>query len=311
MDIELKTRLGLTETPVSEFEQFQGVVDIFLKGVHGQRTLVSDEKKWKSISFTKIETQAGASDIVPIDTFTFDINLGKSFDLGIELDKKYRQTSRRGTMNIVPPRLSLKLELYGRGNVGLLALNQSLVTSVMDEIKGANHIEILPSFFVRDPVLEQFVNELARELERDEPGTQLYVDSLAQILALRLVRQFSNLGKQALETDSGLPIQQLMKAEQYINDNLNRTINLAEVAAAANMNTFYFLKCFNKWKGKTPYQYFSDQRMERAKGLLLQGGFSVAEVAAAIGFKNTTNFVTAFRRYAGVTPLKFAKISRL
>lgn len=46
-------------------------------------------------------------------------------------------------------------------------------------------------------------------------------------------------------------------------------------------------------------------RMERATELLRAGWCPVKEVAAAVGYRNATQFSKAFRRHQGVTPSSF------
>jgi AraC family transcriptional regulator len=51
-----------------------------------------------------------------------------------------------------------------------------------------------------------------------------------------------------------------------------------------------------------PHRYLIDRRIARAKQLLVDAAVTVTEAGAAVGFRDTSSFTTAFRRHAGITP---------
>ena len=57
--------------------------------------------------------------------------------------------------------------------------------------------------------------------------------------------------------------------------------------------------------GKSPKALIDERAALEAKRLLVYGGGSVKEIAFALGFEETTNFVKWFRKHAGTTPAGF------
>jgi AraC family transcriptional regulator len=54
--------------------------------------------------------------------------------------------------------------------------------------------------------------------------------------------------------------------------------------------------------GLTPHQYVLEGRVERAKQLLADPRFSIADVAQACGFATQAHLTTVFRGHVGATP---------
>jgi AraC family transcriptional regulator len=88
----------------------------------------------------------------------------------------------------------------------------------------------------------------------------------------------------------------------YIHHHLDQDITVTDLAAIANMSRYYFASLFKQSTGVAPYQYVLIQRVERAKQLLKQPEFSLAEIASASGFANQSHFTRQFRQLTGVTP---------
>jgi AraC family transcriptional regulator len=95
---------------------------------------------------------------------------------------------------------------------------------------------------------------------------------------------------------------QLQPAIEFINDNLDQDLKLAEIAVVVNMSQFYFARMFKQLMGISPHQYVVQRRMERAQQLLTKSQLSVAEVALRVGFSNQSHFTAQFRKATGTTP---------
>ena len=71
-------------------------------------------------------------------------------------------------------------------------------------------------------------------------------------------------------------------------------------------------KFFTKFKeifGETPAKFIANLRINKAKELLQNGRFSIAEVAFQSGFENISHFVTSFKKEVGTTPGAYKKQS--
>jgi AraC family transcriptional regulator len=72
-------------------------------------------------------------------------------------------------------------------------------------------------------------------------------------------------------------------ATDFMHSNLQRDLTLADIARAARLSQFHFLRVFRQFHGVTPFAYLGAQRTERALALLRTTGLGVNEVADQVG----------------------------
>ncbi len=63
-----------------------------------------------------------------------------------------------------------------------------------------------------------------------------------------------------------------------------------------------FRRHFKEMCGKTPHEYLTKLRLDRASALLECGTYSVAEVAWMVGFEDSSYFTRLFRKHKGLSP---------
>lgn len=165
-----------------------------------------------------------------------------------------------------------------------------------------NQVEILDNFGTRDPVIEALGQQLLHELQYDQIGSRLYGESLAQVLAIHLLRRYSAANSSSSQPKGGLPQPLLRSVLEYIHDSLDQDPGLAELAALAGMSPSAFLKLFKQSMGLPPHQYLICCRVEQARQLLLQGDLTISEVAAMVGFCDQSHLTRHMKRLYGVTP---------
>ena len=186
----------------------------------------------------------------------------------------------------------------------LLFLDPSLVAQTGENVGSYNSIEIMESKKgVRDPSLQYIALALKAELDEGMGASSaLYAESLATALSAHVLRRYAVQKHDitdAIDHPSKIVMQRVV---EYIHDNLDQQLTLAELSFIANMSAYHFARTFKQATGMAPHQYVLRTRIERAKGLLLQGKFSVAEVAMRVGFFDQSHFTRYFKRIVGVTP---------
>jgi AraC-like DNA-binding protein len=84
------------------------------------------------------------------------------------------------------------------------------------------------------------------------------------------------------------------RAKDYVAASLDRPILLKDIAAAAGLSNFYFLRTFRRATGMPPHAYVNQLRLERAR-VLLSRGEPPAQVAAALGFADQSHLIRRFK----------------
>lgn len=163
-------------------------------------------------------------------------------------------------------------------------------------------LELTPIFHTRNPHIEAVGLMLLGELQRETAGDRLYVDSLANLLAVQLLREYATTQPQLPIYEGGLPQWQLRQVLAYIDANLEADIKLADLAQLLDLSPFHFSRLFKQSLGVSPYQYLIRQRVERAKLLLRQTGDRITDIAFQCGFSSHSHLTKQFRQVTGVTP---------
>jgi len=92
------------------------------------------------------------------------------------------------------------------------------------------------------------------------------------------------------------------RARDYLHARLAAPISLSEVAAAACLSPFHFLRVFRSAFGQTPHQYLNHCRIERAKFLLEKTTVPVTAICLECGFTSLGSFSTLFSKRCGMSP---------
>jgi AraC family transcriptional regulator len=150
------------------------------------------------------------------------------------------------------------------------------------------------------------------ELMAGAAGGRLAAESLANVLAVHLIRHVLAPRRPERGHDGTLPRAKLRAVVEYVEEHLDASPTLEQMAAAARLSPYHFARQFKAATGLPPHQYVIARRVERAKHLL-QGGsdLSLAEVAADAGFSDQSQFGHHFKRVVGVTPGQFRMSIRI
>ena len=98
-------------------------------------------------------------------------------------------------------------------------------------------------------------------------------------------------------------------ARSRMDDDPAAAVSLAELAAAAGLSRYQFLRAFAQWTGLTPHAYLVQRRVHLARQLIGRGT-RPADAAAASGFADQSHMTRAFVRSFGIGPAAYAKASR-
>lgn len=92
------------------------------------------------------------------------------------------------------------------------------------------------------------------------------------------------------------------RAVRLIERDPGGALTLGELARAASLSPYHFLRTFARLTGLTPHQYVRRARLRSAAVRLARDDVRVLDVALECGFPDVSNFNRAFRTEFGVTP---------
>lgn len=99
-------------------------------------------------------------------------------------------------------------------------------------------------------------------------------------------------------------------ALEYMEQNYSSDITARTISSHVHYNEYYFMRVFKKYTGKTLVEYITQLRLDKSKGLLLDGSHTVEEAAFEVGFSSTSYFTSKFKESFGVTPSEFRRLTQ-
>jgi AraC family transcriptional regulator len=149
-----------------------------------------------------------------------------------------------------------------------------------------------------------------RELSDGGAGGRLYLEGLATLLTVHLLRGFGSSRPALPQYRGGLAPRQMRRVLDYIDAHLTDELGLVELAAIAGLSPNHFGEAFKTSVGKSPHQFVTERRVEQAMALLRNDERSIAEIAQAAGFSSQSRLTQNFRRVTGLTPGQFRRSLR-
>lgn len=151
-----------------------------------------------------------------------------------------------------------------------LHLNARFLAQVGIEVADIDvaHHKLIERSGIHDPIIEQICLMLKQELEQDGLGSQLYVESAAQLLAVHLLRQHCCSKHRVQDYRGRLSPDRLRRVTDYVQAHLDTSLSLNDLAQQVGISSYHFSRLFKQSTGESPNQYVTRQRMEAAKQLL-------------------------------------------
>ena len=212
-----------------------------------------------------------------------------------------------GTVAVVPAGLSYRCYMSGLRDSLNVFLEPGLVAQVAASFGfDPGRWELPPLDFRAIPQLGAAMRAVDAELTSGGAGRRLVAESLAHLLAVKLIRYVSASHLRERRTDGELSPAKLLAVVEYIEDHLEAGPTLEQMAAVAQLSPYHFARQFKAATGLAPHQFIIAHRVEQAKELLQRrGGQNVAVVAARVGFADQSHFTRHFKRLVGITPGRF------
>lgn len=154
-----------------------------------------------------------------------------------------------------------------------------------------------------------------------EAGSELILESLEEQFSTRLSyeeieKNFDKLLGQVCkeirekEQSSRADKQFGNKVMDYVKENYqNPDLNISITAMHYNITPAYLSSLFKEQTGYSLLEYINSVRIEKAKELLNEQSYSVAEIALMTGFRNSGALIRVFKKLTGITPGQMKRIN--
>jgi AraC family transcriptional regulator len=166
---------------------------------------------------------------------------------------------------------------------------------------------ISPRLFFFDQAVWDTALKLKAEVGNSDPSSRPYADALGLVLMHELVRLERTTSTATRSFRGGLPAWQQKRVVEFIEAHLAEDVSLAELADLTDLSLYHFARAFRQSFGAPPHRYHMARRMDRARALLQKPALSVTEIGIETGFRETSSFTRAFRKFTGLTPSAYRR----
>jgi AraC family transcriptional regulator len=183
-----------------------------------------------------------------------------------------------------------------------------LLERALEAVFGADaihaHLRDVSGF--TDPALDSLAEHLRSELMRRK-ASPLFVQGIAQAIAIHLARNYAETAKEPRSGSPSLPGFKLRQIVGWMAEHATEDFNLEQLAAQAGLSKFHFHRLFKNALGLSPSRYHVNLRMDAARRLLRETKKSVVDVALDVGYTNPSHFAQLFRRETGLSPSDYRR----
>jgi len=274
---------------------------------HLSPVVLKREAAWDGIKLAHYRFQAGDLPEHRHKEHLITIALGEGCNGEIRTASGFRTRGQtRGSICVIPSGHPFAATLESASEHLAIYLEPSLVLRAASESPATGGgIEVVEACSPSDPVIKSVGLALLAELESEGLSGRLYAESLANVLAVHLLRHYTTAGDGSRRFTGGLSGQKLRRTMAFIADNYENELSLADLAGVAGMSTFHFARKFKRTTGTSPHQYLIKFRVNRAKALLTGSEMPLVEVSSRSGFSHQSHFTRLFRRLTGTTPQSY------
>ncbi len=236
------------------------------------------------------------------------INVGHCITWEFKREGQFRRSFKtRGALSFSPSQRPfsawLKVTRGVFANVLFLALDPVFVSRVAEGLElDSDRIELVEQRRGTDPTLHHVALALRAGVQSGAALDRMYGEGLSTALAAHLLREYGAAVLEPKRQHGGLPRAKLVRAVEYIQDQLDTDLTVSGIAQAVYMSPYHFMRLFKESTGQSPHQYVIEARVRKATELLTTGKLTISEAAHRVGFVDQSHLTRHFKRVFGLPP---------
>ncbi|WNS42886.1 helix-turn-helix domain-containing protein [Paenibacillus sp. MMS20-IR301] len=224
----------------------------------------------------------------------------------VELQQDERMTLREGDMIIIPPGTPHRY--------GAAAANPWSI--YWFHFKGEHAAQLVSLFGLSAAQLALPPSGIARFTEWFQPAYELLAERTysltSHVHVAQTARQLlSGIGLNTMKSAQEKKRENyLEQAIQYMNQHMDTSIKLTELARHVGLSQQHLIHLFNLETGVPPIEYFLRLKIQRAGQLLDLTELSIKEISAAVGINDPYYFSRLFKKMSGFSPSRYRSIPK-
>ncbi len=149
-------------------------------------------------------------------------------------------------------------------------------------------------------IIENIFRNMMQILKENKSGAQAVLNT-----SLLLALSIANYKLLNCHEKEDPTIEKINTAVEILRNDATAKISPEEVAKRIGISYSLFRRIFKENMGTSPAQYQMDIRLKKAQELLTTTNYSIARIAEKLGFTDTAQFSTFFRKRQNMTPREY------
>lgn len=185
-----------------------------------------------------------------------------------------------------------------------------VLSDYIDLFASFNQSRILQLNAKEQGIVERLLFTMLDEQAQHIEGSNLYLKLLLIELMFFIHRYKGPLVKSHSQENLSPNHAKILDVVRYLNQNYNTHVSLDSLTKSFFISYHYLSRIFKNVMGVSITQYVNQIRVKQAQILLRETKKSVTFISEEVGYDSPTHFERNFKRFIGLSPLKYRKLYR-
>jgi AraC family transcriptional regulator len=213
-----------------------------------------------------------------------------------------------GSLSLIPAGEYPGMRAETEFDLVVCAFDSAVVSALDSELERRPEGELHMQANFQDPAAQQLMTLLIADANEGYTTEKLYVEYLAQALAVRML--FLGRGETKPPSNNGgtygLPRHVLRRVIERMRC-FSSDLSLQALANESGYSRVHFVRMFKAATGSNPHNYLLNLKLERARELLRNPSISLIDIALDCGFSSHSHMSRIFHKIVGVTPSAYRR----
>ncbi len=214
-----------------------------------------------------------------------------------------------GAMRVQRPGDHVSTEMFTPFDQVSFYIPTAIFQSILRDqgLSDGDGLDIADPLWRVDAVIDANFRAAVQAMESRSKASLYYLNSMAHLISTHVLHRYGR-DPHRMTPWEAIDAPALKRALEFIDAHIDKTLSLADIAAASGLSIDRFRRDFKAATQMSPHQFVIRRRVDRARALITASrNPRLAEIALACGFADQSHLSTTFRRVLGVSPARFAR----
>jgi AraC family transcriptional regulator, transcriptional activator of the genes for pyochelin and ferripyochelin receptors len=180
-----------------------------------------------------------------------------------------------------------------------------LLDIFLEKVEKGIAADIVKENYLLNKYSVMLINDLLRKSFRPEVAA-FYLDCKVRELLILILEQISGVhAHQPVNAENSIEL--MKEAKTILLSDYENRLTIPQLARKVGTNEFKLKKEFKQVFGMTIFECLQNERLEKARELLMEKELTVTEIAYMTGYDHVRNFSSAFKKKFGFSPSSVMK----